>query len=116
MVSPPSRRWQDVLDLLDAGINVISAVNIQPIVLIEYLCLADSKLKALTAHVFNQNRQVKLTAARHLEAVRGICLLHPQAHVRVQLPEQAVTQMAGGDIFAFVWNLPADKPHQLNEL
>ena len=33
-------------------------------------------------------------------AVCGIRFLHPQAHVRVQLPEQAVAQMAGGDIFA----------------
>jgi two-component system sensor histidine kinase KdpD len=29
--SKNQKRWQDVLDVLDAGINVISAVNIQHI-------------------------------------------------------------------------------------
>jgi two-component system sensor histidine kinase KdpD len=29
--SKNEKRWQDVLDILDAGINVISAVNIQHI-------------------------------------------------------------------------------------
>jgi two-component system sensor histidine kinase KdpD len=29
--SKNEKRWQDVLDVLDAGINVISAVNIQHI-------------------------------------------------------------------------------------
>jgi len=67
---------------------------------IEHLCLAHSKLKALSSHVLNQNRQVKLAAAGHLKAVRGICLLHSQAHVCVQLSEQPLTDVAGSNVLA----------------
>ena len=45
---------------------------------------------------------MQLSTAGHLEAVRGIGLLHPQGYVGVQLPEQPVADMAGGHIFSLL--------------
>ena len=72
------------------------------VVLVKHLGLAGRELEALPAHVLDQHGQMKLAAAGHLEAVRAVRLFHPQAHVRVQLPEQAVPQMAGGDKLALL--------------
>ena len=45
---------------------------------------------------------MKLAPSRYFETFGSFRLLHPEADVRIQLPEQTVTQMAGGDIFSFL--------------
>ena len=42
---------------------------------------------------------MQLAAAGNLKAVGGIRLLHTQAHICIQLPEQTLPDMAGGDEF-----------------
>ncbi len=46
-------------------------------------CLADSELKAFTAHVLDQDGQMELTTSGNLEAVCGLCLLDAKAETSV---------------------------------
>ena len=57
---------------------------------------------------------MKLAAAGHLEAVRAVRLLHPQADVRVQLPKQTVAQMAGGDKLSLLAGQRAVVDHKVH--
>ena len=61
------------------------------IIVIENLCLADGELVALTAHVLDQNRQMKLTTTRYFEAVGAVGLFHTKADIGVQLSEQTIS-------------------------
>ena len=70
--------------------------------LINDLCLADGKFVALAAHGLDQDGQMQLSAAGHLEVVRAVGLFDPQGNVRIQLAHQAVAQVAGSDIFALL--------------
>ena len=45
---------------------------------------------------------MQLATAGHLEAVSGVCLLYTQADVGIQLPHQALADMAGSDEFTFL--------------
>ena len=45
---------------------------------------------------------MQLTTAGHLEAVHVVCLFHTQADIGVQLPEQTLTQVTGGDELSFL--------------
>ena len=80
-------------------------LSVSLIVFIDHLCLADRKLEALPAHVLNEDGQMQLAAAGNLKAVGGICLLHTQAHICIQLPEQTLPDMAGGDEFPLLAGL-----------
>ena len=57
---------------------------------------ADRKLKSLPAHGFNQDGQMQLTAARHLECVGCLGFAHPHTDVGFNLFKQTVPQVAGG--------------------
>ena len=56
---------------------------------------------------------MQLSSSRHLKAVRAL-LLHPKADVGVQLPEQPVSQMAGGDVFSFLARQRAVIDHKVH--
>src|SRR5690606_23163186 len=58
------------------------------------------QLETLPAHVFDQYRQVQLTAPGDNELFRAVPLHHPQRHVVNQLLLQAVADIAGGDKLA----------------
>ena len=45
---------------------------------------------------------MQLATTRYLEAVSGVCLLYTQADIGIQLAEETLTQMAGGDEFTFL--------------
>ena len=61
------------------------------IIVIENLCLADGELVALTAHVLDQNGQMKLTTTGYFEAVGAVGLFHTKADIGVQLSEQTIS-------------------------
>ena len=69
------------------------------IVVIQNFCLADCELITFAAHILDKDGQMQLAASGYLETLSGISLLHTQADIRVQLAEQTVTQVTGGDIF-----------------
>ena len=78
------------------------ALRLRSSYLVDDLCLADSELIALTAHRLNQNGQMQLAAAGYLERIGIFCVFDTQADVSVQLAEQTVTQMTGGNEFTFL--------------
>ena len=53
------------------------------IMFIKDLGLAYGKFIAFTAHIFNEHRQMELTAAGYFKAVGVICFLHPKADICV---------------------------------
>ena len=53
------------------------------IVVVQNFGLADCKLIALTAHVFDQDRQMQLTASGYLKAVGGICFFHAKGNIGI---------------------------------
>ena len=60
------------------------------------------KLIALPAHLLDQNGEVQLAAARDAERIGGIGLLDAHGHVRFDLGEQALAQVAARDILALL--------------
>ena len=68
----------------------------------DHLGLAHLELIALAAHCFDQNSQVKLTAAAHRPAIRGIGVFHPQGHVGEQFLLQPIADLTAGHEFAFL--------------
>ena len=70
--------------------------------MVEDFRLADREFITFPAHVLDQDGEVELAAAGYFEAVGIVHLFHPEADVRVQFAEQAVAQMAGGHVFAFL--------------
>ena len=60
---------------------------------VDDLCLRNRELKALAAHVLDEDREVQLTATAHLEAVRRE-FLDAKRDIGVQLAEQT---LAPGD-------------------
>src|SRR6185369_8262167 len=65
------------------------------------LRLGYCQFKSLAAHVLDQNRKVQLAAARDLEGVGAVGVLHPQGDVGAQLLDEAIADVAGGDPFPF---------------
>ena len=61
---------------------------------------ADLELIALAAHGLDQDGQVQLAAAADLEGVGGIGLLDAEGDVCLDLLEESVADVAGGDILA----------------
>ena len=58
------------------------------------------ELISLTAHLLNQDREMQLTASTHLKRLGGVSFLHAHGDVGLNLFEQAVAQVTGGDILA----------------
>ena len=69
---------------------------------VEDFRLADGKLVSFAPHVLDQNGEVKFASSGYLEAVCIVGLLHTQADVCVQLPEQSFAEMTGSYIFSFL--------------
>ena len=63
------------------------------------LRLGHHHLVAFAAHGFDQHRQVQLPTAQHLEGVGRFGVVHPQRDVRFHFLEQAIMQIARGDVF-----------------
>ena len=82
-----SKRWQDVMDILDAGINVISAVNIQ--------------------HIESLNEDVKeITGVKVAERIPDSVLKDADEVVNIDLPaDELITRLKEGKIYH------ADKIH-----
>ena len=59
--------------------------------MVNYLSLTYGELITLTAHVLNEDGQMKLTTAGNLEGLGGLSLLHAEADIGVQLTEQTVS-------------------------
>ncbi|HEY2647938.1 MAG TPA: sensor protein KdpD [Puia sp.] len=80
--SKNEKRWQDVMDILDAGINVISAVNIQ--------------------HIESLNEDVKsITGVDVAERVPDNVLKHADEVVNIDLTaDELVTRLREGKIYA----------------
>lgn len=80
--SPNEKRWQDVMDILDAGINVISAVNIQ--------------------HIESLNEEVKaITGVEVSERVPDSVLKEADEVVNIDLTaDELVTRLKEGKIYA----------------
>ena len=62
--------------------------------LVDNLGLANLQFIALTAHLLDQNGKMQLTAPRYLEHIGRIRLLDVHSDIRLDLLEQAITQMA----------------------
>lgn len=79
--SKNQKRWQDVMDILDAGINVISAVNIQ--------------------HFESLNTDVKaITGVEVAERIPDSVLKHTDEVVNIDLPaDELVTRLKEGKIY-----------------
>ena len=60
------------------------------------------KLKLFPAHGLNKDREVQLTPASHNEYVRTRGRFDLQADVGTQLPEEPITEVAGGAVFSFL--------------
>ena len=80
--SPNEKRWQDVMDILDAGINVISAVNIQ--------------------HIESLNEEVKnITGVEVAERVPDSVLKEADEVVNIDLTaDELVTRLKEGKIYS----------------
>ncbi len=80
--SKNEKRWQDVMDILDAGINVISAVNIQ--------------------HIESLNEEVKqITGIEVTERVPDNILKQADEVVNIDLTaDELVTRLREGKIYA----------------
>ena len=61
---------------------------------------ADLKLIALAAHGLDEDREMQLASARHLEGIGGVGLFHAHGDVGLHLFEEAVAQVARGNILA----------------
>ncbi|MGI6074099.1 MAG: sensor protein KdpD [Fermentimonas sp.] len=79
--SKNSKRWQDVMDILDAGISVISAVNIQ--------------------HFESLNEEVKhITGVEVLERIPDSILRQADEVVNIDLPaDEIITRLKDGKIY-----------------
>ena len=55
--------------------------------------LGNLKLITFTAHILNQNTEVKLTASRYDICIRAFCLIHSQTYVRFQFFKETVTRL-----------------------
>jgi two-component system sensor histidine kinase KdpD len=80
--SPNEKRWQDVMDILDAGINVISAINIQ--------------------HIESLNEEVKgITGVEVAERVPDSVLKEADEVVNIDLTaDELVTRLKEGKIYS----------------
>jgi two-component system sensor histidine kinase KdpD len=80
--SKNEKRWQDVMDILDAGINVISAINIQ--------------------HIESLNGEVKkITGIDVAERVPDIVLKHADEVVNIDLTaDELITRLKEGKIYS----------------
>ena len=68
--------------------------------LIQHLGGADLEFVPFAAHIFDEDRQVHLAAAAHLERLGGVGILYLQRDVAQQFAVQPVAQVAGGDELA----------------
>ena len=80
---------------------------------IDDLCLRNRELKALAAHVLDEDREVQLTATAHLEAVRRE-LLDAKRDIGVQLAEQTLAQVTGGDVLSLLARKRAVVDHEVH--
>ncbi len=62
---------------------------------------ADGELEALAAHLLDQHAELEFAAARDLERLGLVAVGHLDGDVALGLPEQAVADLAGGDLLAF---------------
>ena len=62
--------------------------------------LGDGEFVALTAHVFNQDRQMQFAASADLERIRAVSVADAQRNVRLQFAHQARAQVTARDISA----------------
>ena len=69
--------------------------------LVNNLRLGNFEFKALTAHGFNQDGQVKFAAAGYLECVGCISVFYAESHVGLDFLVESCTDVAGGDEVAF---------------
>ena len=58
----------------------------------------DLELESLAPHGLHQDAEVELAPTGHTVGVGTVGLLHPQRHIALQLPVQAVLQLAAGDV------------------
>src|SRR5450759_4589875 len=65
----------------------------------DHLGAGEGELERLAPHVLDQDRQVELAAARDLEGVRGVGLLHAEGHVGPKLLLEPLPDVAAGDVF-----------------
>ena len=70
--------------------------------MVDDLCLADCELVALAAHRLNQNGEMQLATTGYLECIGVFRILDAQADIGIQLAEETLTQMTGGDEFTFL--------------
>ena len=59
--------------------------------MVDNLCLTYGKFITLTAHILDEDGQMKLTTAGNLEGLGGLSLFHTEADIRIQLTEQTVS-------------------------
>src|SRR5690606_17300819 len=63
---------------------------------------AHAHLVALAAHLLDEHREHELAAADDAEAVGAVGLLDAQRDVAAQLAEEAVAELARGDVLALL--------------
>ena len=83
------------------------------IVAIDDLSLRDCELKALAAHVLDEDREMQLTSAADLKAIRRE-LLDAKRDIRIELAQQAIAQVAGSDVLSFLPGERAVVDHEVH--
>ena len=92
---PESQLLDDVSGELVRNIDVYKLHGLQfftaLVRMVDNLCLTYGKFITLTAHILDEDGQMKLTTAGNLEGLSGLSLFHTETDIRIQLTEQTVS-------------------------
>ncbi len=91
----------DATSVLVGDIEDSALVGLEPLAvgagLIDHLRAAHHDLEAFAADLLDENCELQLATAQHLEVVRAGTFVQAQSHVVAHFPHQALFQLAGLD-------------------